>query len=96
MSTTRAALSSSSSGYPSTLMIFDLLQLDGLDLCQLPLRQRHATLEDLDLDGPRDRSPHRLRRWPGYAGRQPQTRLEGMLAKRLRSPYVPSCAARTG
>jgi len=74
---------------PVTLMVFDLLSLDGLDLTSLPLRERRAALESLGLEGAR---------WqvsPTYGdGRvlEQATRaqgLEGVVSKRLSSPYRP-------
>jgi len=74
---------------PVTLMVFDLLSLDGLDLTSLPLRERRAALEGLDLGG---------ERWqvsPAYDDGQVLLRateaqgLEGVVSKRLSSTYRP-------
>ncbi|HST39743.1 MAG TPA: hypothetical protein VLK58_09555, partial [Conexibacter sp.] len=42
---------------PVTLMVFDLLLLDGEKLTDQPLEQRRAALEGLRLEGPRWRTP---------------------------------------
>ncbi len=74
---------------PVTLLVFDLLALDGLDVTSLALRDRRAALESLELDGPRWQVP------PTYDdGRlllevTRQQGLEGVVSKRLSSPYRP-------
>lgn len=75
---------------PVTYLIFDLLHLDGRSTLSLPYRQRRKLLEDLELAGPN---------WqvsPSFAGAgaavveaAAEQRLEGVLAKRLDSPYTP-------
>jgi ATP-dependent DNA ligase len=37
---------------PLTLIVFDLLRLDGTDLTKRPYAERRSLLESLDLDGP--------------------------------------------
>lgn len=74
---------------PVTLLLFDLLHLDGLDLLELPLEQRRAVLADLVEEGPRWQVP------PAYDdGRVllEATRaqgLEGVVSKRRSSAYRP-------
>lgn len=72
---------------PVTLMLFDLLALDGLDLTSLPLHERRGALESLRLDDSR---------WqlsPSYDdGRlllevTEAQGLEGVVSKRLSSTY---------
>lgn len=75
---------------PTTLLLFDLLHLDGLDVTSLPYRQRRELLEALDLDGPRWSVPPYF---PG-GGREAialstAQGLEGVVAKRLTSVYEP-------
>ena len=74
---------------PVTLMVFDLLSLDGLDLTPLPLQERRAALDSLRLGGDR---------WqlsPAYDDGQVLLQateaqgLEGVVSKRRLSPYRP-------
>lgn len=75
---------------PATLAIFDLLELDGEQLTGLPWTERRATLDALDLDGDHWQVP------PAHLGAgaellaaTAQQELEGIVAKRLTSPYRP-------
>ena len=73
---------------PVTLMVFDLLALDGEELTGLPLEDRRARLESLGLDGPHWKVP------PVYDDGgvlMEATRaqgLEGIVSKRRSSRYV--------
>ncbi|MFI6176751.1 non-homologous end-joining DNA ligase [Nonomuraea sp. NPDC051191] len=70
--------------YPVTYMPFDLLCLDGRPLFDLPYRDRRALLDELDIGAP----PY----FPGDSDLLTATReqgLEGVVAKRLDSPYRP-------
>ncbi len=75
---------------PVSLLVFDLLHLDGRSLLTLPYDDRRVLLEDLDLDGPRWAVPPAF---PGQAGEalaaSKAQGLEGVLAKRHDSPYLP-------
>jgi bifunctional non-homologous end joining protein LigD len=79
---------------PVTLIAFDLLRLDGEDLCALPLGERRARLEQLGLDDVAWQLP------PTYADGQmlleaaEQQGLEGIVSKRLSSPYRPGQRSR--
>ncbi|MGZ8744211.1 MAG: non-homologous end-joining DNA ligase [Nocardioides sp.] len=84
---------------PVTLIIFDVLRLDGEDLCQLPLVERRARLEGVGLDT----VPDRMGAWhvpPTYDDGQMlleaagQQGLEGIVSKRLSSPYRPGVRSR--
>ena len=74
---------------PVTLLVFDLLAIDGLDITSLPLKDRRAALEQLDIDGPRWQVP------PTYDDGELLLRvtaeqgLEGIVSKRLSSAYRP-------
>ena len=77
---------------PVTYVVFDLLWLDGRDLMELPYAERRARLDELDLNGEHWRTP------PYHAGpgegrslldATREQGLEGVVAKRLDSPYVP-------
>jgi bifunctional non-homologous end joining protein LigD len=70
-------------------MIFDLLFLDGHDLRDLPYRERRRRLFDLGLDGDRWRTPEHTS--GDAAALLELTRaqgLEGIVLKRLESPYL--------
>ncbi|MFI6391116.1 non-homologous end-joining DNA ligase [Nonomuraea sp. NPDC050540] len=70
--------------YPVTYMPFDLLYLDGTPLFDLPYRDRRALLDELDVGAP----PY----FPGDSDLLSATHeqgLEGVVAKRLDSPYRP-------
>jgi bifunctional non-homologous end joining protein LigD len=74
---------------PVTLLAFDLLHLDGLDLTPLPVEQRRGVLADLLDERPRWRVP------PAYDDGQVLLEatkaqgLEGIVSKRLGSAYRP-------
>jgi bifunctional non-homologous end joining protein LigD len=74
---------------PVTLLVFDLLRLDGRELLDEPLSSRRATLVDLDLNDDRWQTP------PVYDDGQMlfdatyQQALEGVVSKRLSSRYRP-------
>ena len=75
---------------PVVLAIFDLLYLDGRDLMRLPYEERRARLDELGLEGPAWRTPA-AHPGEGTALRAAteQQGLEGIVAKRLDSPYEP-------
>ncbi|HVO55236.1 MAG TPA: non-homologous end-joining DNA ligase [Solirubrobacterales bacterium] len=76
--------------YPVTYVVFDLLHFDGHDLIAQPYERRRKLLEALELDGPSWQTP-------GYAtgdlaalqAASAEQRLEGLVLKRLDSPYAP-------
>lgn len=75
---------------PVTLMLFDLLWLDGDALVDLPYDERRVRLEGLALDGPHWQTPAAH---PGQ-GRElfaatAEQQLEGVIAKRRDGHYVP-------
>jgi len=75
---------------PVTYVAFDLLWLDGRSLCGQPYERRRELLEELPLDGDRWQVP---RRHLGDGSRLfaavRERGLEGIVAKRLESPYRP-------
>jgi len=79
-----------SASTPVTYVIFDLLWLDGHSLMELPYRERRARLESLELRGDRWQTPESI---VGHGEQLLQAsveqRLEGIVAKRLDSPYQP-------
>ena len=76
---------------PVRFYLFDLLYLDGIDLTPLPYVERREALQRLDITGdPVDTPPY----WTGDAGpalldAAHELGLEGVIAKRLASPYQP-------
>jgi bifunctional non-homologous end joining protein LigD len=80
---------------PVSYMVFDLLYLDGHTTIALPYRERRALLEELELKGSAWQTPA----YHAGEGREllaaaVEQRLEGVVAKRLDSPYRPG--KRTG
>ena len=80
---------------PVAYMIFDLLWLDGHSTCGLPYSERRRLLEALELDGPAWRTPD-VHTGDGRAFAQAtrEQGLEGVIAKRLDSPYEPGRRSR--
>lgn len=75
---------------PLAYLIFDLLHLDGRSTRDLPWRDRRRLLDGLELDGPGWQTP------PAHVGSgaavleaSKSRDLEGVLAKRVSSPYLP-------
>jgi len=75
---------------PVTYLVFDLLHLDGRSLMELPYTKRRERLEDLSLDGPNWQTPS-YHRGDGESLLEltMQRGLEGLVAKRLDSRYLP-------
>lgn len=77
---------------PATLMVFDVMRLDGRDLTSLPLAERREILEGLDLGGwqvpPTYDDGVMLREATLAQG------LEGIVSKRLSSRYEPGVRSR--
>ena len=75
---------------PVTFLVFDLLSWDGEDLLDRPYAERRERLDTLDLSG------HRWVTTPWFRGggervhaASLENELEGIVAKRLDSPYRP-------
>ncbi|MBN1528724.1 MAG: non-homologous end-joining DNA ligase [Thermoleophilaceae bacterium] len=75
---------------PVTYIVFDVLYLDGHSTLPLGYEDRRAVLESLELDGPSWRTPA-YHRGEGAALLEATRRMgvEGVVAKRLDSPYEP-------
>jgi len=75
---------------PVRFMAFDLMELDGRDTTELPYTERRALLDELDLNGRCWQTPG-WRAGDGSAllAAAREQRLEGVMAKRLTSPYCP-------
>lgn len=80
---------------PVTYMVFDCLYLDGASLMDLPYVERRKRLEELGLDGPAWQVPS-YHRGDGEAmlRASKEQGLEGVIAKRLDSKYVPGRRSR--
>jgi bifunctional non-homologous end joining protein LigD len=75
---------------PVTYLAFDLLYLDGRSLMDAPYTERRERLEQLELDGPSWQTPSHHRGEGETLLRLTQERgLEGLVAKRLDSRYLP-------
>lgn len=74
---------------PVTMMIFDLLRLGDADLTPLPYATRREALEQLGLAGPHWLVPPSFADGPATAAAARENGLEGVVAKRVGSPYRP-------
>ncbi|HVR05765.1 MAG TPA: DNA ligase D [Solirubrobacteraceae bacterium] len=80
---------------PVTYIVFDLLHLDGQDTMSLPYRERRALLTRLGCEGPHWRTPEpQLGGGHDFLAVTAEHGLEGVLAKRLQSPYRPGQRSR--
>ena len=78
---------------PVFYVVFDVLWLDGQSLIELPWVQRRDRLEELELAGPAWlRSPRTSAKGKACWRRRSRWNLEGVVAKRLDSPYRPGGA----
>jgi bifunctional non-homologous end joining protein LigD len=74
---------------PVTYMIFDLLRYAGADLTHLPYAARRERLEELDLAGPSWMVPPVFPDGPATEAAARENHLEGVVAKRVDTPYLP-------
>jgi bifunctional non-homologous end joining protein LigD len=80
---------------PVTYLIFDLLHLDGRSLVDLPYAERRERLEALELEGPSWQTPsHHRGEGKALLGLTEERGLEGLVAKRLDSRYLPGRRSR--
>ncbi len=94
--TSPASVKKAASVNPASLVIFDLLHLDGISLLGLGYDERRTTLEQLGLDAPgwavtpsfTDDSGAQVFRTAVEMG------MEGVVAKRRKSPYEPGRRSR--
>lgn len=74
---------------PATYMVFDLLRLDGEDLCGLPLEERRARLAGLDLSRSGWQVPPEYDDGAMLLQATRAQGLEGIVSKRVDSTYRP-------
>ncbi len=75
---------------PVTYVLFDLLWLDGHSLVELPYTERRGRLQALKLDGEHWRIPeYQAGDGTAFLAASKEQGLEGVVAKRLDSPYTP-------
>jgi bifunctional non-homologous end joining protein LigD len=87
---TEAAVRNRMNDIPVRLMAFDLMWHKGRDLTELPYTERRAALEALDLNGDCWQTPSwRVGEGSALLAAARDQRLEGVMAKRLDSPYCP-------
>lgn len=80
---------------PALYLIFDLLRHGSEDLTPLPYQQRRERLERLELNGPHwSVPPMRIGEGAAVADAARRLALEGVIAKRLNSPYRPGIRSR--
>jgi len=93
--TSESAIRRRSREIPVVLALFDVLWLDGHSLMDAPLRERRERLEELELSGPSWQTPAQLHGDAKVLLEATAAQgLEGLIAKRLDSPYEPG--RRTG
>ncbi|MEY9912407.1 bifunctional non-homologous end joining protein LigD [Catenulispora sp. MAP12-49] len=76
---------------PASYLVFDLLHLDGRSTLDLPYTDRRQLLESLELSGPNWQTPPAFPDTPvaDVLAAARAAGLEGVVAKRLDSPYQP-------
>src|SRR3954452_16990113 len=85
-----AAIGARTRSTPIAYVVFDVLYLDGETLMRLPYAERRRRLEELDLNGPSWRTPaYHEGQGQALLEASAQQGLEGIVAKRLDSPYEP-------
>jgi bifunctional non-homologous end joining protein LigD len=85
-----AAIDARTRSTPIVYIVFDLLYLDGHSLTRLPYTERRERLEQLDLNGRSWRTPaYHAGEGAALLDASARQGLEGVMAKRLDSPYEP-------
>jgi bifunctional non-homologous end joining protein LigD len=85
-----AAIGARTRTTPIVYVVFDILYLDGESLVRLPYTERRERLEQLDLNGRSWRTPtYHAGEGAALLDASAKQGLEGVMAKRLDSPYEP-------
>jgi len=84
-----AAIGARSRSTPIVYIVFDLLYLDGESLMRLPYTERRSKLERLDLNGRSWRTPAYTGEGKAFLEASAKQGLEGIMDKRVDSPYEP-------
>ena len=85
-----AVIQSRARSSPTTFIAFDVLSVDGKDLTKLPYRGRRGQLEALAFRGPNwATTPMSQGDGDAMLAAMRERRFEGVMAKRLDSPYLP-------
>ena len=85
-----AAIGARTRTTPIVYIVFDILYLDGESLLRLPYTERRERLEQLDLNGRSWRTPsYHAGEGAALLDASAKQGLEGVMAKRLDSPYEP-------
>lgn len=79
---------------PATLVVFDIVRLAGEDLCPMPYWRRRELLAGLDLTGTAAQVPGAFDDGAALLAATAERGLEGVVAKRLDSPYTPGVRSR--
>jgi bifunctional non-homologous end joining protein LigD len=73
---------------PLTLMVFDVLRIDGRNVTDQPYRKRRGILEELGLNGPHWRTPEAFDHGEALWEAVCEHELEGVVAKRRSGRYA--------
>jgi bifunctional non-homologous end joining protein LigD len=84
-----AAVANQAARVPVSVALFDLLWLDGHDVCPLPWHERRRLLDGLVDPGPSWRLSPVHDDGPGLLAIATERGLEGIVSKRVDSPYLP-------
>jgi bifunctional non-homologous end joining protein LigD len=72
-----------------SLMIFDVLRVDGMDMMQAAYADRRSLLDELELKGPAWRTPEAFDDGEALLDATSRHGLEGIVAKKRSEPYRP-------
>lgn len=73
---------------PLTVIAFDVLSVEGLDVRREPYYQRRSILDGLQVDGPQWKTAERFEDGDALWEAVCEHELEGVIAKKLKEPYL--------